>query len=91
MKAFSHLTGLKMLDCADSIPKSETPKTQLSGDLQVLCPKITGISAVPVPDISLSYLAIFAPEAVKSLVGCATSTFTIPLATANILSVYFAR
>jgi hypothetical protein len=48
MKAFDHLSGLKALDCADSIPKSETPKIQLSGDLQVLCPKITGILAMPV-------------------------------------------
>jgi hypothetical protein len=48
MKAFDHLSGLKALDCADSIPKSETPKNQPSGDLQVLCPKITGILAIPV-------------------------------------------
>ena len=47
MKSFGNISGLKVLDCADSIPKSETPKTRLSGDLQIQCPKITGISAVP--------------------------------------------
>jgi hypothetical protein len=48
MKAFDHPSGLKALDCADSNPKIETPKTQLSGGLQVLCPKISGILAIPV-------------------------------------------
>jgi integrase len=47
-RVIGHLSGLKALDCADSIPKSETPKTQLSGDSRVLCPKITGILAIPV-------------------------------------------
>lgn len=45
MKSFDNISGLKVPDCADSIPKSETPKTQLSGDLQIQCPIITGISA----------------------------------------------